>query len=104
MDDAMTRLPGNLHELAYTLPDDTRSTLRAAGKAVEQSLADLLCMRVVSTLGREHRILTFITANSNRVMRIQPPLIVTEEEVNRFVKATSSVCESVQHLLSHGNR
>jgi len=95
VDDLLTRLPGDLHALADTLPDTVRTALRAAGSEVERALGDLRCLRFVGTLGREHRILTFVTANSNRVVRIQPPLVITDADVDRFVKATRAVCESL---------
>ena len=94
-DDLLTRLPGNLHALSDTLPDTVRAALRAAGSEVERALGDLRCLRFVGALGRDHRILTFVTANSNRVVRIQPPLVITDADVDRFVKATRSVCESL---------
>ncbi|MFI5780677.1 aminotransferase class III-fold pyridoxal phosphate-dependent enzyme [Nocardia sp. NPDC051570] len=97
--EALTRLPGGLHELADTLPDVVSASLRQAGAAMEQALTDLLCMRFVSALGADHRILTFITANTNQVMRIQPPLVVTEADIDRFVAATGEVCATVQPRL-----
>jgi 3-acetyloctanal aminotransferase len=98
-DDLLTRLPGGLRELAGTIPDELRSTLRAAGQHIESALSDMLCMRFISALGTDHRMLTFVTANSNQVMRIQPPLVLTDFEAQRFVKAVRAVCESTEHQL-----
>ncbi|WP_405160288.1 aminotransferase class III-fold pyridoxal phosphate-dependent enzyme [Nocardia sp. NBC_01499] len=97
--EALTRLPGGMREFAATLPDSVRDSLQQAGTAVEQALSDLLCMRFVSALGSEHQILTFITANSNQVMRIQPPLVLTEDDIDKFITATGEVCASMQHKL-----
>jgi acetylornithine/succinyldiaminopimelate/putrescine aminotransferase len=90
-DELLTRLPGNLHEVADLLDDETLTALRAAGHAVEGSLARLLCLRVVRRLARDHHILTFVTANRDQVLRIQPPLVLDEPEADRFVQAMADV-------------
>lgn len=89
-EDAMTRLPGDLSELSGLLDDDSRRALRAAGSALETTFGDLFCLRFVRTMAREHRVLTFVTANHNRVLRIQPPLVLTEAEADRFVAAVAA--------------
>ncbi|MET8042739.1 aminotransferase class III-fold pyridoxal phosphate-dependent enzyme [Micromonospora sp. NPDC005215] len=94
-DEVLTRAPGDLHALAETLPDDVRTALRRAARAVEGALGDLLCLRFVANLARDHRMLTFVTANRNQVVRIQPPLVLTEDEADRFVEAVSLVCRSL---------
>lgn len=91
VDDALTRLPGNLHDIADLLDDETRTALTRAAKAVETSLGDLLCLRFVRRLAQDHQILTFVTANHSRVMRIQPPLVLEEHEADRFVAAVAAV-------------
>jgi len=99
LDDLLARLPGDLHALADVLPDEVRDTLSAAGNALERTLGDLTCMRFVGSLGRDHRMLTFLTANSNRIVRIQPPLVLTEAEAESFIKAVRSVCEAMDTSL-----
>ncbi|MFE0423656.1 aminotransferase class III-fold pyridoxal phosphate-dependent enzyme [Streptomyces sp. NPDC058953] len=99
-DEMLTRFPGDLHALADTLPDDLRSALSRTGRALESTLGDLMCLRFVSGLARDHRILTFVTANHNRVLRIQPPLILDIAEANRFVEGVDAVCQS---LALHGD-
>lgn len=99
-DEILTRLPGDLHALADWLPDDLRAALSRGGRALESTLGDLMCLRFVSSLAREHRILTFVTANHNRVMRIQPPLVLDTAEVDRFVAGVDAVCGS---LALHGD-
>jgi acetylornithine/succinyldiaminopimelate/putrescine aminotransferase/predicted amino acid dehydrogenase len=86
-DEIFTRLPGDLRRFVQWLPDDATAALRVAGQTLEAALGDLLCLRLVTALAREHQILTFVTANSNRVLRLQPPLVLTLEQVNRFVAA-----------------
>jgi 3-acetyloctanal aminotransferase len=95
VEDMASRLPGDLRTVAGLLPDTVRDALRQAGTSLESALGDLLCLRFVAALGREHRILTFVTANRNQVVRLQPPLVLTEAELDRFVESTRAVCETV---------
>ncbi|MFH0244673.1 aminotransferase class III-fold pyridoxal phosphate-dependent enzyme [Streptomyces sp. HK10] len=94
-DELLTRLPGDLHTLADWLPEDLRSALSRAGSALESTMGDLMCLRFVGGLARDHRILTFVTANRNRVMRIQPPLVLTTAEADRFVTGVEAVCRDL---------
>ncbi|MDX2679223.1 aminotransferase class III-fold pyridoxal phosphate-dependent enzyme [Streptomyces sp. NY05-11A] len=97
--DLLTRLPGDLHGLADTLPDDVRTALNTASSLTEKALTDLLCLRYVATMNREHQILTSVTANSNSIVRIQPPLVLTESEADRFISATHLACEAMNAAL-----
>ncbi|GAA3155481.1 hypothetical protein GCM10010521_49200 [Streptomyces rameus] len=92
-DEALARLPGDLHGLIEWLPAQVRDAFHRAGQAVESSLGDLMCLRFVAQLARDHRILTFLTANSNRVLRIQPPLLLGPAEADRFTGAVEAVCQ-----------
>ncbi|MFE7567664.1 aminotransferase class III-fold pyridoxal phosphate-dependent enzyme [Streptomyces sp. NPDC057539] len=94
-DEILTRLPGDLHTLVDWLPEDVRTAMSRAGKALEDSLGDVMCLRFVGQLARDHRILTFVTANRNRVLRIQPPLSLTTEQADRFVMAVGAVCHDL---------
>lgn len=88
----LTRMPGDLHALARCLPEEATAALRTAGQALESTLGDLLCLRLVTALARDHHILTFLTANSNRVLRIQPPLVLTRAQADRFAAAVAAAC------------
>ncbi|QQG28003.1 aminotransferase class III-fold pyridoxal phosphate-dependent enzyme [Pectobacterium carotovorum] len=81
----------NLAENATLL----RKQLEATIKALESTLADMFVLRIMTKLSKEHHMLTFVTANNNRVMRIQPPLILSLEEADTFVRALSKVCEEL---------
>lgn len=94
-DEVLTRLPGDLHSLVDWMPDDVLDTIRAAGSALEATLGDLMCLRFVHALARDHRILTFVTANHGRMLRIQPPLVLDRDEADRFVAAADAVCREL---------
>lgn len=100
VDDLLTRLPGDLHAVADGLPDDVRAALRHAGTLVERSLGDLMCLRFVAELANRHQVLAFVTANRNQVVRLQPPLVLTEAEADRFVEAVHLSC--VAHAAQTG--
>ncbi|WUH91989.1 aminotransferase class III-fold pyridoxal phosphate-dependent enzyme [Streptomyces sp. NBC_00433] len=94
-DELLTRLPGDLHALADWMPDDVRDAISEAGGALEATLGDLMCLRFVHALARDHRILTFVTANHGRMLRIQPPLVLDRGEADRFVAAADAVCREL---------
>lgn len=94
-DELLTRLPGDLHALVDWMPDDVTDAIRHAGRTLEATLGDLMCLRFVHALARDHRILTFVTANHGRMLRIQPPLVLDRAEADRFVAATDAVCREL---------
>ncbi|SJN54151.1 Putrescine aminotransferase [Vibrio gazogenes] len=94
-----TRLPGDWHTMWKFLPDPVREHLQIAMTRMEQSLGEMFCMKFVTKLCLDHNILTFITANSSTVIRIQPPLIIEQEEMERFVTAFADVCEELSTFM-----
>ncbi|HEJ9148286.1 TPA: aminotransferase class III-fold pyridoxal phosphate-dependent enzyme [Serratia marcescens] len=94
-----TRLPGDWHTTWKFLPDPVQAHLRAAMDRMEQALGEMFCMKFVTKLCQDHKILTFITANSSTVIRIQPPLIISKAEIDRFVGAFATVCEELSTFL-----
>ncbi|MCW8126075.1 aminotransferase class III-fold pyridoxal phosphate-dependent enzyme [Microbulbifer halophilus] len=95
-----TRLPGDWHLTYRFFPDDVKEHLTTAMDRMEESLAEMFCMRFVTKLNNDHRILTFVTANSSTVIRIQPPLVITREEVERFVQAFATACDDMSTFLN----
>ena len=57
-------------------------------------------MYAMQILLQVHGIYTQVTRSNSRVLRIQPPLIVTEEQVGRFLNALESACQEL-HFLNH---
>jgi acetylornithine/succinyldiaminopimelate/putrescine aminotransferase len=94
-----TRLPGDWHMSYRFFPDEVRDHLTSAMRKMEDTFAEMFCMRVVSKLGNDHGILTFVTANSSTVIRIQPPLVITREEIDRFIDAFGTVCGEMSTFL-----
>ncbi|SJN56362.1 Putrescine aminotransferase [Vibrio ruber DSM 16370] len=94
-----TRLPGDWHTMWKFLPDPVREHLQIAMTRMEQSLGEMFCMKFVTKLCLDHNILTFITANSSTVIRIQPPLIIEQEEMERFITAFADVCEELSTFM-----
>lgn len=48
---------------------------------------------IASELLNEYKIITAYTLNNPNVIRLQPPLVVTEEELDKVVKALEEICE-----------
>ncbi|BDV36236.1 aminotransferase class III-fold pyridoxal phosphate-dependent enzyme [Methylocystis iwaonis] len=94
-----TRLPGDWHLTWRFLPDAVRDDLMHAMNKMEETLGEMFCMRFVTKLGNDHNILTFVTANSSTVIRIQPPLIITREQIDAFVRAFAVVCDEMSTFL-----
>lgn len=87
------RFSHELNASMHLLPEDVRLQLQGAVQGGELSIAEMLCLSFVTRICVDHQILTFFTANSYTVVRVQPPLVVTKAEVDRFVDAFRTVCE-----------
>jgi acetylornithine/succinyldiaminopimelate/putrescine aminotransferase len=94
-----TRLPGDWHMTWRFLPDTVRDSLVQAMHKMEETLGEMFCMRVVTKLSNDHDILTFVTANSSTVIRIQPPLVITRDQIDAFVRAFATVCDEMSTFL-----
>jgi len=94
-----SRLPGAWFSTYRFLPGDARHAIERASDLIEQSFGDLFVQTLVSKMANEHQILTFVTANNNRVLRIQPPLIITEREAQHFVTAFEQCCRDLSTVM-----
>ena len=72
-----------------------RDVMTPAMQEIERSLEEVLCFRVMSELSCQHRVVTFMTANHNRIMRIQPPLVIQKPQIDRFLTAFREVCDKL---------
>ena len=86
------RIPARPFATYRMMSDRLHYHLEQAMKELEASLEDVFVLRFMTRLSQEHGVLTFVTANNNRVMRIQPPLILTIEQADFFVQAFARVC------------
>ncbi|WP_444891131.1 aminotransferase class III-fold pyridoxal phosphate-dependent enzyme [Microbulbifer sp. DLAB2-AA] len=93
------RLPWNSRETYKMLSDNAKHHMLAAIDAIESNLEDMFSLRFVTKLSQEHNILTFLTANNSRVMRIQPPLVLNSQEALRFISAFDSVCRDMSTFM-----
>ena len=71
------------HDFSRTMPFGLRSLLRLADDRLKGSL----CGFIGSLLLRDYDVLVAFTEYNRNVIRLQPPLIVTEAEIHRFVAA-----------------
>lgn len=67
-----------------------RFTTRITGN-IESYMQKNFTLMISSYLLKEYRILTFSTLNNPNVIRIQPPLIITEKEIDYFISSFESV-------------
>jgi len=58
----------------------------------EQIIADSPTLYVMQTLMEEYGIYTQVTRSNPRVLRIQPPLVIDAEQVDRFLGALNMCC------------
>lgn len=93
--DMTSRMPAKAAATYRMMPIKAREHLEAAMRELESTLADMFVLRIMTKLSQEHGILTFVTANNNRVMRIQPPLVLSLAEADRFIQALSEVCKDL---------
>lgn len=77
------------HDFSQTLPFGMKQVV----SVLDDKLKGSLCGFVGSLLLKEHDILVAFTEYNRNVIRLEPPLIVTREEVDRFV----DVFEALMH-------
>jgi acetylornithine/succinyldiaminopimelate/putrescine aminotransferase/predicted amino acid dehydrogenase len=62
----------------------------------DELLNSIPAMYVMQNLLQTHGIYTQVARSNPRVLRIQPPLTITEEQVNEFLTALDTTCREVQ--------
>lgn len=76
-------------------PSGSTSLLVPNLEELIHSLPGLYAMQI---LLQAHGIYTQVTRSNPRVLRIQPPLTITEGQVSRFLEALESTCHELQFL------
>ncbi len=89
---------GMLSGIEFQPPRTMR--LRAPFEAFRHIHKSMFGQVVVMRLYREHRILTQICGNNFMTLKAAPPLIVTEEQIDRFVAAMGDVVELMHNSSS----
>ena len=82
---------GMLSGIAFQAPEHMR--LRAPFEAFRHIHPAMFGQIVVMRLYRDHRILTQVCGNNFMVLKVAPPLVVTEEQIDRFVLAARDVVD-----------
>jgi acetylornithine/succinyldiaminopimelate/putrescine aminotransferase len=75
------------HDLSQTLPIGLRQMV----SLLDERLRGSLCGFVGSLLLRDHHILVAFTEYNRNVIRLEPPLIVTREQIDYFVDSLDSI-------------
>jgi ornithine--oxo-acid transaminase len=84
---------GLLSAIAFRTPRSLR--LRASFEALARVHAGLFGQMLVTRLFRDQDILTQICGNDFMVLKVAPPLVVSEMQVDRFVDAVEQVIDDV---------
>ena len=74
--------------------------LRAPFEAFRHIHSGMFGQIVVMRLYNDHRILTQVCGNNFMVLKVAPPLVVTEEQLDRFVAAARSVVDLMHNSAS----
>jgi ornithine--oxo-acid transaminase len=84
---------GLLNGIAFTAPRQLR--LRIAFEAFQHIHAGMFGQMVVMRLFREKNILTQMCGNNFMVLKVTPPLTISEEQANSFVQSMKEVVEVI---------
>jgi 3-acetyloctanal aminotransferase len=65
---------------------------------VEKYFADNFASQFAAALLNDYNIITIVTLNNPYVIRIEPPLLITKDEADYFLKSFKKVCEKYRLL------
>jgi putrescine aminotransferase len=90
-----------LHPPPHCLSELTRGLLAGPGGAflvegLDRVVDGLLATHVLTLLIREHAVFTQVTRSSPRVLRIEPPLTISQAQVAQFLDAFAQTCAEVE--------
>lgn len=99
-DELFTMMPVEIISFFKMVPEDIKNSIdKLIDDITEKSekiIADFYSRRISSKLLNEYNILTLSTLNNPNVMRIQPPLSITKEQIDFFVDSLDEVCRSIE--------
>jgi ornithine--oxo-acid transaminase len=67
-------------------------------KMIEKVQPGLFAQLVVVPLFSEHRILSQVAGHKMAVLKVLPPLVVTDEDIEQFVEALATTIAGAQHM------
>jgi len=73
---------------------------RIAWKVIEKAQPGLFAQLVVGPLFSEHRILSQVAGHKLAVVKVLPPLVVTDDDIDEFVDALRETVEQAQRMPS----
>jgi ornithine--oxo-acid transaminase len=73
--------------------------LRAQWRILETMRTGLFTQLVVVPLFRDHRILTQVAGDNKNILKILPPLVITDEQADAFVDAMDAVLTKLERSL-----
>jgi 4-aminobutyrate aminotransferase-like enzyme len=74
-------------------------TGRRLWEAIERRQPGLFAQMVTVPLFREHRILTQVAGHHMNVIKALPPLVISEQDIERFAAALEAVLSGAEHHL-----
>ena len=72
--------------------------LKAAWKTVHALSRDLFCQAITIPLLEDHGMLTQVAGHGMNTIKLIPPLVISEEDVNDFVKAFEAVMDNLHRF------
>lgn len=90
-------VPANIKRMFSALSNDIAESMRSFVDDnivnVEKYLSENFASQFSAEMLNEYGIISIVTLNNPNVIRIEPPLIITEKEADAFLHAFRSVCE-----------
>ncbi len=71
---------------------------RIAWKVIEKAQPGLFAQLVVAPLFSEHRILSQVAGHKLAVIKVLPPLVITEDDIDEFAGALRATIEQAQKM------
>lgn len=88
----MGMLPIEIISIFKMMPE-IRKALNEIVEKAEKTFEDIFCRRISSKLLNDYNIITSSTLNNPNVMRIQPPLSVSKDQIDYFVDSLDRICQ-----------
>jgi len=88
----LPRMPDDILADYKFFPEDIKANLLKVSNRIEEVLEEMFVLKIVTKLSNKFKIITFMTANSNKILRVQPPLIITKDQIDYFVDSLKTTC------------